>query len=189
MSDPTQPASPSAKPPQRLRIHGREEVTLRHMPETTDGPLEAENPYWLAEEPAPHPDPELGCIQRGLCCRSSPGWFAPGEVEKAAELLGLSPDTLVKKFLIVDSIEVDGQIVHTFAPVKLDRFGKPALPTGRPVDALYRALRGVCVFFDGKGCKIYAARPLECQRYLCTQPAEKNLSHAELAAMWAEAGR
>jgi Fe-S-cluster containining protein len=175
----------TAKPVQQLRIHGREETQVRVIPESVDGPSEDENPYWLGEDgDAALPTPEQGCIQRGLCCKSSPGWYAPGEVEKAAELLGIAPDVLVRSKLVVDRIEVDGQIVHVFAPVKLDRFGKPAFAPGKVVDELYRMLKGTCVFFDGKGCGIYAARPLECARYLCSQPAERNLSHHELAQMW-----
>jgi Fe-S-cluster containining protein len=184
---------PPAPPPRKLRIFGREEAKTRHSDafvptDAADGHSEASatNPYWLAEEPSPHPHPELGCIRRGICCRSNPGWFAPGEVEKAAALQGMEPDAFVRKYLIIDALDLDGQKVHVFAPVKLDRFGKPALPTGRPVDALYRALRGVCVFFDGQGCKIYGARPYECGKYVCTNAPEDNASHEEIAALWAE---
>lgn len=179
----------TSKPVQQLKIHGHEQTQVRVIPDGDAAPSTDENPYWLGEDGDDEvPAPERGCIQRGLCCKSSPGWFAPGEVEKAAEILGIAPDALVRSKLVVDRIEVDGQIVHTFAPVKLDRFGKPAFATGKVVDELYRMLKGTCVFYDGKGCQIYAARPLECARYLCSQPAEKNLSHEELARMWQQAG-
>jgi Fe-S-cluster containining protein len=144
----------------------------------------AENPYWLAEEPEPHPNPELGCIRRGICCRSSPGWFGPGEVEKAAASKGMEPDAFVKKYLIIDTVQVDGQEIHAFAPVKLDRFGKPAFETTKVVDTLYRALRGTCIFFDGEGCGIYQARPIECAKYVCTNQPEDNLSHVAIGKMW-----
>jgi len=144
----------------------------------------AVNPYWLDEEPAPHPDPSLGCIRRGLCCRTSPGWFGPGEVEEAAALLEMEPDAFVRKYVVVDEVEVDGQTAFAFAPVKLTRQGKPAWKPGTKVDALYRALRGVCVFFDGEGCRIYRARPAECRAYSCTNDPEDNLSHEELGRRW-----
>src|SRR5262245_18629373 len=90
---------------------------------------EPENPYWQAEEPEPHPNPELGCIRRGLCCKSTPGWFAPGEAERAAALLGLEPDAFVRRYLVVVSVEVptpEGpREVQAFAPVKLARDGEP----------------------------------------------------------------
>ena len=65
----SQPAE--AKPVQRLRIFGREQT--RPSAEAAD-PSAEDNPYWLAEEPDEHPDPSLGCVRRGLCCKSSPGW-------------------------------------------------------------------------------------------------------------------
>ncbi len=175
----------SQPPIEKLRIFGHEAPATRRIADD-DAPAAdvGDNPYWAAEEDPPHPNPELGCIRRGICCRSSPGWFAPGEVEKAAELLQMPPDAFVKKFLVVDAIAVDGAPVHVFAPVKLDRFGKPALPTGRPVDALYRVLRGVCVFFKNEGCSIYAARPLECAKYVCTNAPADNASHEDIARMW-----
>ena len=179
-----------SQPPGRpLRIFGREEAATRKIadadPNATQGP--DTNPYWLDEEPQEHPNPELGCIRRGICCRSSPGWFTPGEAEAAAEQLGMAPDAFVRKFLVVDQLKVDGVAVQVFAPVKLDRFGARAMPTGRQVDGLYRALRGVCVFFTGDGCRIYAARPYECARYVCTNAPADNPSHEDIARLWVQA--
>jgi Fe-S-cluster containining protein len=145
---------------------------------------DAENPYWTFDEQEPHPNPELGCIRRGLCCKSSPGWYAPGEAEKSAELLGLSPDEFVRRYLVVDHIEVDGQAVHVFAPVKLGIDGKPAIPPASRADTLYRALRGTCIFFRNDGCSIYAARPYECRAYICTNKPADNPSHEAIARMW-----
>lgn len=149
-----------------------------------EGAPDVTNPYWLAEEPAPHPDPSRGCIRRGICCRTSPGWFAPGEVEKAAALLEMTPDEFVRAYVIIDGVERDGEWVEAFAPVKLDRRGEPALPPGSRADELYRVLRGPCVFFDGDGCRIYGARPIECSQYVCTNPPEANPTHVALAALW-----
>lgn len=166
-------------PQRRLRLLEERTVTL-----AGGSPQQAENPYWLAEEPDPHPDPEKGCIRRGICCRSSPGWFGPGEVEGAAAHLGLTPDELVRRYLIIDRAEVDGETVEVFAPVKLDRNGAPALPPATRADELYRVLRGSCVFFGGSGCAIYPARPIECARYVCTNEPEDNLSHVDIARLW-----
>ncbi|MCO4763431.1 MAG: YkgJ family cysteine cluster protein [Myxococcales bacterium] len=182
------PAMSKNKSDKTFRILNEVERTL---PDRTDLPPgvaenDVENPYWLWDELPPHPNPEKGCIQRGLCCRSSPGRFAPGEVEKAAELLGKTPDAFVKRYLVVDKVKVDGEEVAVFAPVKLDRKGKPALPTGGPVDRLYQVLRGTCVFFDGTTCKIYGARPWECREYICTKPPEENPSHADVGRKWLE---
>lgn len=173
--------------PRPFRIFS-EETVRRADPdaEFADG---EDNPYWSAEEPEPHPDPSLGCIRRGLCCRSSPGWFAPGEAEAAAELLGLEPDAFVRRYLVIDSIEVDGERVEVFAPVKLGRDGKPAIPTATRADGLYRALRGTCVFYSEAvpgepGCRIYTKRPAECAAYVCVNAPEDNLSHEAIARLW-----
>ena len=37
-------------------------------------------------------------------CRSFPGWFGPGGVEKAAEYLEMEPDEFVRKYVIIDGI-------------------------------------------------------------------------------------
>lgn len=160
-----------------------EEYTQRREGYSEDA---EENPYWLAEEPEPHPDPSLGCIRRNLCCRSNPGWFAPGEVERAAELKKMSPDDFVRTYLVIDFVELEGRRVEVFAPVKLGRDGKPLIPTGTRTDKLYQMLRSPCVFFDGQGCEIYDARPIECRAYVCTNPPEENLSHSQIARMWLE---
>ncbi len=151
--------------------------------------IEDENPYWTWDEQEAHPDPSKGCIRRGLCCKSNPGWFAPGEVEAAAALKGMEPDAFVRKYPVIDAIEVDGEAVHVFAPVKLGIDGKPAIPTASRTDGLYRALRGQCVFFglaaDGlAGCGIYEARPTECRLYICTNAPADNPTHEQIARLW-----
>jgi Fe-S-cluster containining protein len=145
-----------------------------------------ENPYWTWDEAEPHPNPELGCIRRGLCCKSSPGWFAPGEVEAAAALKGMEPDAFVRRYLVIDAIEVDDKVVHVFAPMKLGRDGRPALPPASRADALYRTLRGQCIFYDAaqRGCGIYEARPTECRLYICTNAPADNPTHEQIARMW-----
>jgi len=152
-----------------------------------EGRSEEENPYWLAEEAQPHPNPELGCIRRGLCCKSHPGWFGPGQVERAAELKGMTPDDFVKQYLVVDWLDLDGERIHVFAPAKIAIDGDPLYPTGKVVDTLYQLLRSPCIFYNGDGCRIYQSRPIECERYVCTNMPEDNISHAEIARMWRDA--
>jgi hypothetical protein len=89
----------------------------------------------------------------------------------------------VRRYLIIDAIEVDGQKVEAFAPVKLGRDGQPVRTPATRVDKLYGILRGQCIFFDlqANGCGIYAARPVECRKYICTNQAAENLSHIDIA--------
>src|SRR5687768_12108914 len=42
-------------------------------------------------------DGEVGCFGRGRCCKNNPGWFGPGEMEQAAELLGMEPEAFFRK--------------------------------------------------------------------------------------------
>lgn len=147
-----------------------------------------ENPYW--RDPAPHPDPARGCIRRGACCTSSPGWFGPGEAEGAAALLGMEPDAFVRRYCVIDGIELpDHGRVEVFAPLKLGRDGEPALPPVSRVDDWYRFLRGTCIFYASDGCSIYAARPTECRGYVCTNAPEDNPSHESIARLWIESSR
>ena len=157
---------------------------LEERVERREGASEEENPYWAEAEAQPHPDPSLGCIRRGHCCRSSPGWFAPGEVEAAAAAKGLEAGEFVRRYIIIDSIELDGERVEVFAPLKIGRDGTPLATPGTRVDSLYRMFRSPCVFFDGDGCGIYEARPLECREYVCTKAPEDNPSHQAIARMW-----
>ncbi len=190
---PADPSSPGPRPlPQARPRRGILSEETVHRP---DQDPNVENPYWLDEEPAEHPSPELGCIRRGLCCRTNPGWFGPGEVEAAARLLDLEPDAFVRRYAVVTSVEVadsesgEARTVYAFAPVKLGRDRVPLLKPGSVADRLYYQLRSPCVFFGDGGCRIYEARPIECRRYVCTNADEDNLSHQELAQLWLAAER
>lgn len=166
----------------RLTMIGEERV--ERAAESVDAATAIENEYW-AEEGIAVPSEEQGCIRRGACCRSGPGWFGPGEVEAAAAHLGLEPNAFAGKYLIIDSIEhPEHGTVEAFAPLKLDRHGRPALAPLSRADNLYRYLKGPCIFFRDNGCQIYPVRPVECRVYFCGHDPEKNLTHEEVAEMW-----
>lgn len=176
----------ASKPKKRTATGGTPKVkVLEERTERREGFSEdsEENPYWASEEPEPHPNPELGCVRRNLCCKSNPGWFVPHEVEKAAELLGMTPDAFVKAYVVIDHFEVGGRLVEAFVPVKMGRDGNPLIPTATRTDRLYQMLRSPCVFFNGSGCDIYDARPYECRLYVCTEPA---LDREKIARQWME---
>lgn len=154
------------------------------------------NPYFA--EPEPHPNPALGCIRRGLCCRSNPGWFAPGEVEKlidwwnareeAQGRSALTPREFIRQHLIIDWFDLEGERIDVFAPVKLARDGLPLEPAASRATDLYGRLKGQCTFFDPKvGCTIYPARPHECRGYICTNDPDDNPTHRDIALLWKEA--
>lgn len=93
-----------------------------------------------------------GC-QRA-CARSRPGWFAPGEAEKTAELLGMTLPDLFEKRLLVDWWEADE------GPTFLLR---PATANACPGDESPLDPRGRCVFLTEGRCEIHKAKPSECR--------------------------
>lgn len=135
----------------------------------------------------------VGCYGRGRCCQNNPGWFGPGEIEKTAELLGIEPEELFRKYLVVVSIpgtELPGQpTIDCFAPAKVDAEGAPLTPTGARVPRVYDFMRGACIFYRDRRCAIHAARPVECRHYFCEQPEDQNLSHTAIAKMWWDASQ
>ncbi len=149
-------------------------------------PREPDDPRWTHVDPD-HPAPWLGCIRRGLCCRSNPGWFSPGEAERAAALLGLELAELVNGYLVVDHADTTVGRIEVYAPAKLGPDGRPVEPPGQRTSELYRLSSGVCVFYDGSGCTIYEARPSECRGYVCTNLPEDNQARLDIALLWLEA--
>lgn len=133
------------------------------------------------------------CYGRGRCCMNNPGWFGPGEIEHTAELLGMPPEELFRKCLVVVRAHVVDEpgkpAVELFAPAKVDERGEPLMPTGARVPAIYEFMPGACIFYRGGRCAIHAARPIECRRYFCEQPDELNLSRAALARLWWDAAK
>jgi Fe-S-cluster containining protein len=108
---------------------------------------------------------DLDAVPRSACacedcqrgCAYKPGWFRPGEPEKAAELLGVSLAELFRTRLAVDWWEghpdVVGENVYVIAPALVgEEPGEmyPGDPSGR------------CVFFKKGRCEIHAAKPFEC---------------------------
>jgi len=87
-------------------------------------------------------------------CHHTPGWFAPGEVEKVAQFLGISLDELFKKYLTVDSWELDHGSIDVLIP------GVISEETGIRNRSL---LFGTCVFLKGGLCAIHAVKPYECK--------------------------
>jgi len=138
-------------------------------------------------------DGKVGCYGRGACCRNNPGWFGPGEMEKAAEHMGMEPEAFFRKYLVVVSTPVatpEGRVtVSAFAPAKVDAEGNPQTPTGERVPRVYDFMSGACIFYQNQRCAIHPARPIECRRYFCEQPEELNMSHAELGRLWWDAAQ
>ena len=78
------------------------------------------------------------CIK---ACRNKPGWFAPGEAEKAAKLLDLTFQEFFQQYLCIDYyIRYDGiNNIFLLTPAIKDKRCQPGLES--PADP-----RGECIF-------------------------------------------
>lgn len=102
------------------------------------------------------------CASCQNACRHKPGWFAPGEAEAAATLLGVTLKELFRTRLMVDWLCSAGP---EFSDVFLL---SPAITPGQPGEEFGSEPRGRCTFLTGEGlCEIHAAKPLECRLYSC----------------------
>lgn len=179
---------------------------IYHQPPNTDLSNDNIGENWLPElgtdEQGYDRIPQKKCGTCFACCEgeSSPGWFGPGEVEKAAEYLGMAPEEFVDDYCVVDWIAVadpdvpdHARVVQAFTPVRVDEEGAPVSPTGQRVAAQYPLVKSDrCIFLNreadrSKGespCQIYPARPLECRKYHCMNDEEDNPKKATTAGLW-----
>lgn len=125
-------------------------------------------------------DTECTCDTCKGYCSHTPGWFAPGEAEKAATLKGLTLEAFFRDFLMVDYWQAgDGLDADVFllSPQLVGEGGGMA-----PSDP-----RGRCVFFVDGLCDIHEAKPLECRRAHHSIKRHQNAvveEHLAVAKMW-----
>jgi Fe-S-cluster containining protein len=118
---------------------------------------------------------ECTCDRCQKACQNKPGWFLPGEAEKAAELLGMPLPEFFRTKLGVDWYEGE-KPVFVLSPAIT------TMPAGEtfPSDPM-----GTCVFFESGRCTIHAAKPFECRMFLHGQQFdETDKRHADVAAAW-----
>jgi len=121
------------------------------------------------------------CDKCSKACRFKPGWFKPGEAEKAAEYLGLNLADFFAKHLMVDWFEADGR-----DEIELDTFVLSPAIVGKKAGSEFPAdPHGRCVFFlDGK-CIIHTVKPFECREFLHTETShEVKKRHLDVAKSW-----
>lgn len=129
------------------------------------------------------------CKECVACCQASPGWFAPGEAEKAAQLLGV-PWPEFKKRLIVDYWagsgfrepgEEEGD-TNLFAPRKV---GVEEDKTHASWSYAFR--KAPCTFLKNNLCEIHDAKPYECKNTMgCGTPPYG--IREQIKTMWQNAG-
>lgn len=87
-------------------------------------------------------------------CQNKPGWFKPGEAEKAADFMGMDLKNFFNKKLGVDWYE--NPDIFLLAPAMKNMTPGEMYP-GKP--------HGECVFYrDGK-CEIHPVKPHQCRVY------------------------
>lgn len=109
-------------------------------------------------------------------CLHKPGWFAPGEAERAARLLRMPFKAFFRRYLGVDWW-VAGPDIFVLAPALVRHQAGaeyPGNPTGR------------CVFLTKENrCRIHAAKPRECRLALHGDPDETIKRHkAGIVRAW-----
>lgn len=98
---------------------------------------------------------ECGCKTCQTACSHRPGWFAPGQIAKAAALLGMTEKEFFNTYIGVDWWEQQ-EPTYVLAPVT-----DAATPGSEyPFDP-----HGTCVFYKEGKCSIHAAKPHECAFY------------------------
>lgn len=118
------------------------------------------------------------CTSCQSACTTKPGWFLPGEAEKAAALKAMPLRDFFTTYLGVDWFEGMGGNDTVFLLA-------PAVKSMTPGDMYPSNPRGECVFFvDGK-CDIHDAKPHECREYLHGQSQEViRARHETVSKAW-----
>lgn len=123
---------------------------------------------------------ECACASCQSACTQKPGWFAPGEAEKAAEYLGLTLKEFFDNHLIVDTwfadLRSDNENVHVLSPAYTEVKSGDMAPA---VNA------GPCTFFKDGRCSIHPVKPLECRIYDHTVDRDvASENHAKIMELW-----
>lgn len=122
---------------------------------------------------------DCACSSCQGACATKPGWFMPGEAEKAAEHLGLSLTDLFHQSLSVDWWERDADVPHDVFILS------PAVMGGSPGSEFDADPGGICVFFKEGRCSIHEVKPFEC-RQLTDEDDQKVVSdrHMSVRDAW-----
>ena len=123
--------------------------------------------------------PDCSCKKCIKCCERKPGWFAPGEVERAAALLNLSLEAFFSEYLVIDFwYRIEGDIL-ILAPKQVGQDG------GRRLSFSDGFRAAPCIFLtEEKKCRIHAAKPFECRVTMgCDDDHHLNW-HEDAAMAW-----
>lgn len=106
---------------------------------------------------------ECTCDRCVGACKNTPGWFAPGEAEQVAAVLGIPFEEFFKKYLVVDywvEEEVDTLVL---SPVKEEHIKY----AGKKAPFTFPFIPSPCVFLKDDRCSIHSHKPKECREVMC----------------------
>lgn len=124
-----------------------------------------------------------GCQRSGVCCWRRPCDLVPGDVERLAAHLGITPAETFLEYLVVD--EFGGEL--RLLPRRGQQAGGHYLTTRETYQ-----IDTPCVFLDGKTCRVHDAKPTGGARWHCAMSEAETRSliasdpkwtHAELVAL------
>lgn len=124
---------------------------------------------------------ECTCERCVGACKHQPGWFAPGEVEKAAALLGMTQHDFEQKYLVREYwVFGAGDVGPDHVPAPRKVFQAEGYNRASYADAWGDDR---CVFLDENDrCKIHAAKPLECRGLV--QCEDQFIKRHDINLMW-----
>lgn len=107
------------------------------------------------------------CEKCSSACRTDPGRFLPGEVERLAAHLGMDAGELYRTHLILERLEWRDRTIWVPAPAKLKTRFRYVTKPGHRARSYHEAERGTCVFLTEEGlCAIHSVKPYECGAYM-----------------------
>jgi len=127
-------------------------------------------------------DKSCVCKKCVNACKSQPGWFMPGEPEKAAKLLKMEFKEFKDKYLIVDYWASGDYDSDVLAPRKID------VERDRSRASFsYAFAKSPCIFLKKDRCMIHDAKPYECRESF---PCDENQIELreKIAEAWRESG-
>jgi Fe-S-cluster containining protein len=120
---------------------------------------------------------ECSCDKCQTACSNKPGWFLPGEAERAAAYMEMSLEDFFRANLGVDWYEGDKPVFVL----------SPAITTMEPGETFPSDPMGRCVFLQEGRCTIHPVKPFECRMFMHGQSREETQArHDKVAAAWVD---
>jgi Fe-S-cluster containining protein len=122
-------------------------------------------------------DQDCSCKTCRTACEVKPGWFLPGEAEKAADYMGLSIEDFFRQYLLVDYyFDDDDKDIFVLSPGILESKSGQEYP-GDP--------HGTCIFYKDGKCSIHPVKPYECRKSIHDEGWEAvEQRHEYVARTW-----